>query len=124
LAQAADSIAAGGMRFRLEINARARSLGRSSVTVPSGAYTDVYGMRLIVEINLETIAGPVSFSQARSQTMEAYLKDGVGVVRQTETEIVEESGHPTTTSTSTALLRRYYLMRSTAATPRSAEGWW
>lgn len=110
LAQVVDTLQVDGMQIRIEVDVRASSLGRSPVTVPSGTYVDVYGMRLRFSVRTDILGGPPHFRE-ETRTMEGYIRDGVGIVRQREVEVVEETDQATRTATSTSLLRRFDLMR-------------
>ncbi len=87
------------LRLRLQISSA--NLGRTSLEVPAGSFTDVYKGRLT-----QLLAGSQGSISVLSltTTLDIFVKDGVGVIRQSTVERTEQAGaDPIVTTTTTSL---------------------
>jgi hypothetical protein len=100
--EADTSFAAENLTLRLQINSA--NLGRTSVEVPAGSYTDVYKGRL-TQLFLGSQGGiPIL---TLTTTLDVYIKDGVGVIRQVTVGETSQTGQPAIVTTTTTSLRSY-----------------
>lgn len=90
------------MSVRLQINSS--NLGRTRVDVPAGSYDDVYQGRLTRLVVMSQ--GGITVATL-TNTLDIYLKDAVGVVRQVNEEEYVETGAPGYTTTTTLSLRSH-----------------
>jgi hypothetical protein len=96
------SFAQLNMTVRLQINSA--NLGRTSVDVPAGSFDDVYKGRLTRLVAISQ--GGITVATL-TNTLDIYIKDAVGVVRQVSVEEYQETGAPGYTATTTLSLRSH-----------------
>ncbi len=90
--------------LNLSLQISSANLGRTSLQVPAGAYTDVYKGRL-TQLIVGSQSGIVVLTS--TTTLDFYVKDAVGVIRQVTVEEVNQTGQPTLVTTTTTSLRSY-----------------
>jgi hypothetical protein len=90
------------LRLQLQINSA--NLGRTSVDVPAGSYSDVYKGRL-TQLLVGSQGGIAVVTT--TTTIDVYIKDGVGVVRQVTVGETQQSGQAAIVTTTTTSLRSY-----------------
>jgi hypothetical protein len=95
LAQLTDTVLVQGVPVQVSYHFEATSMGRGSVSVPAGDYTDAYHGQMTMTM---TISNPPL--QADLSTQDLWIADGVGVVKQTNIEVLDPYQGTTLTITS------------------------
>jgi hypothetical protein len=77
----------GELDAQIELDVRASSQGRESVTVPAGSYDDAYRSQVVItaSVTVPPPPAPELFRETFSSTQELWIVDGIGLVREVNT---------------------------------------
>jgi hypothetical protein len=112
LVEAERTFEVRGGTGEVDLNITARNEGRVSVTVPKGTYGDVCKARIVQTIHFRQNIPPLPpITQTILFTQDLYLKDGIGIVKETAESSFQQTGSDPEVATDEATLTDFTLER-------------
>ncbi len=96
--------------YTVHIEARGRSLGRSSLSVPAGDFTDVHGSEITTQTSVTVNTREAQDEVVFSSTQQLWIAADVGLVMNVQTDTDEDDNEDDIVVTITAELHSYDLM--------------